>query len=381
MKHTKIATVLVTTAMILLGFLPINTSVCGDSSNEADVQFKWIDDDGHVWTDADDDGIVPYVPDIEEVPLNIQFQIIKDNSTYFGQENQQQAMENISLLGDALFTGTLDIIPSVTFIDSKTWNVPVTPTMSLNGGEITVTATAWNTTIIETLSIGGNNLNGTIVTITPNEFIFGENQTLTVTVRDATGYAYPNADVYLCYIGDVDGGVPGDPIESHMLVHMHGGGDHNGQYTIRFNTSQQTVNQTLSGFTTIRTLRNISAYVEVFRGGTPTYIYGYARTLMRPSASKIELAIEAGVGVTVSIRNVGDENATGIPFNVSVIGGIFGRINKGSDGVIPMLPADDEFIVEISVFGLGRVDITAMADTDHKTAKGLVLGPFVIILK
>ena len=360
----------------------ITSNTEGDSA----VQFKWVDDDGSIWTNADDDGVIPYIPPIEQVPLDIQFQIIKDNNTYFGQENQQQAMENITLSGNALFTGTLDEIPEVTFINSTTWNVPLVPTMALNGGEIIITVTAWNTTITEKLSIGGDNLNGTIVTITPNEFIFGQNLTLIITVTGATGYPYPNAQVYVCYIGDVDGGIPGDPIESHMLDYINGGGNTNGEYTLILNTSQQTVNQTLAGFATVKARRNISAYVKLYVGGPPTYVYGYAKSEMKPGLSELEIEVEGGFPGKIIIRNIGNETAYDVNWSVNITGGIFGYVNYNSKGSLSLpLQAGNEKKVLWLPIGFGRLEITATASAFNaeevqKTVEGFLLLFFVIIL-
>lgn len=386
-KQSKVVVVFIIltllTSIFVIGEKPL---VAFNVLKDPAVQFKWVDDDGSIWTDADDDGVIPYVPPIEQVPLDIQFQIIKDNNTYFGQENQQQAMENITLSGNALFTGTLDKIPEVTFINSTTWNVPVVPTMDINGGEINITATAWNTTITEKLSIGGDNLNGTIVTITPNEFIFGQNQTLTIQVRGATGYPYPNAQVYVCYIGDVDGGIPGDPIESHMLDYKNGGGSNNGEYTLILNTSQQTVNQTLAGFATVKARRNISAYVKLYRGGTPTYVYGYAKSEMKPGLSELEIEIKGGFLGKIIIKNIGNETAYDVNWSINIIGGVFGRINISSRGALalPLQPGEEKTAFWVTI-GFGRLKITTTAsalnaDEVTKETKGFVFLFFIIIL-
>ena len=35
----------------------------------------WIDDDGALWSDANTDSIIPYVPEVDNVPLDIQFKL------------------------------------------------------------------------------------------------------------------------------------------------------------------------------------------------------------------------------------------------------------------------------------------------------------------
>lgn len=291
------------------------------------VQFKWIDDDGTYFTGADNDGIIPGIPPVGNVPLNIQFQIIGSDHTYFGASSQTEAMENITLSGNALFTGTLDKIPGVSY-SGGTWTVPVIPTMSAGGGEITIAVTWKNYgSISETLDIGGTlyNRNGTVVSVTPSEFVIENNQTLqiTVTTSDDTPQAYSWASVYLYYLNDT-----GVPYTSHLVNSVTYGT--NGVYTLEFNTTQQTTNQTNVDFdgdgstsdTNIKAPRNLTLYVDGGMAG-----YGYAKLKMKPKSDLIVTAeaiaspatntILAGMEYTYFFINVtvddGDENTTTYP--------------------------------------------------------------------
>ena len=269
-----------------------NTTVYFTVASAPGVQWKWIDDDGGLSSD-DNDGEIPRVPTIAEQPVNLQFQIIGDDHAYYGDDWGVNAPplggENITVSGDALYLSskTLDILGGVSYSGvTHIWTVPITPTMALNGGEITFSV-SWSGygTLTEYLNIGGYNQNGSIVTISPAEFTIGENVTLTVRVTGATGYPFPNAQVFLHYV--YHNGTLINAANGGEIGEMNGGGTNNGEYTFLVNTTQQTTNQTSAysadtGWTGIRAPRNISAYVILYRGGTPTNVYGYALTIMKP---------------------------------------------------------------------------------------------------
>ena len=250
------------------------------------AEFKWIDDDGTYFTDDNTDGVIPSIPVITEVPLAIQFQLVGSDYTYWGDTNagetELQAKENITISGDSIFTGTLDKMPNVDF-SGTTWTVPIIPTMGSNGGEITITAQAWNKTITETLSIGGTNYwqNGSVVTVTPNEFnIDAENKTLDINVEWANGGSNRGATVYLYYIDDGTVATDGDPINGATKWVDKITADENGIYSMGFNRTQQTTNQTeQAGLGAIKAPRNLTIYVTTGSGGSG---YGYARVSMLP---------------------------------------------------------------------------------------------------
>ena len=283
------------------------------------VQFRWINDDGGSSSSGTaNDGVIEAVPAVGGYgPLNISFQLVSATHTYYGDDapaGQAPALygENITISGDALFTGTLDKIPGVHYI-SNTWHIELVPLMDTNGGEITISA-SWTGegSISETLTVGGSKLNGSIVTISPTQFIIDQNVTITVKVTGPTGYPYPNANVYLYWLNDT-GGPQG------LLNQTSGGGTTSGEYTFRLNRSQQTTNQTAAGNPwsggTILAPRNITAAAN-----TPTVGWGYAKAKMIPQSdlkvSVSQTTIMAGkrtrfhINVT-TVDSVG--NNTGYP--------------------------------------------------------------------
>ncbi len=255
------------------------------------AQFKWIDDDDGLSTD-DNDGELPYIPSAANTPVNIQFQIIGKDHSYYGAGGAvalKEAKENITITGNLLFKGRLDKIQGVTFA-ANTWNVPIIPTMSQGGGIIEISA-SWEDygTISETLSIGGTNYvrNGTIVTVTPNEFEIDTDQTFTVQVKYADGSSINSAAVYLFYIDDGEVVTAGDPIQGHTISEDTYGFD---GYSLGFNITQQRDNQTEAGFADIKAPRNLTVYAVAYIGSTA--VYGWALIRMKPS-NDLKVTFEA----------------------------------------------------------------------------------------
>jgi hypothetical protein len=243
----------------------------------AAARFVWVDDDGVLNVDTKHtDGVLPKIPAINQVPLSIKFKIQGDDYSYWGAgtagETVTEAAENITISGNSLFTGTLDQFPGYAdtwFDGTDTWTVPIIPTMSQGGGEITFTAVAWNKTLTADLTIGGGDYlkNGSIVTVTPSEFNIGaEDQTLTTTVKRADGITNnPFGTVYLYYLED-DGTVANEIDYVTTTTET---------YSMTFNKTQQTTNQT----GTTRAPRNLIIYVDATNSG-----YGYALIKMKPES-------------------------------------------------------------------------------------------------
>lgn len=311
-----------------------NTTVYFTVAAAPGVQWKWINDDGN-YTGADNDGVIPGIPPIWNQPLNISFQIIGDDHSYYGAGGTVATHgQNITVSGDALYLSskTVDRLPGAWFDGTSTWYVPLTPTMALNGGELAFTA-SWSGfgTIAETLTIGGDDLNGTIVTISPTEFIHDENVTLTVTVKGATGYPFPNAQVWLRWVaGDNRTLLNGS---AALLEYQNGGGNNNGEYTFVVNRTQQKTNNT-AAYGSRKAPRNISAYVRLYRGGSPVYVFGYAITTMKP---KTDLKVTMEPNTVMAGQKIKK-----IYFNTTVVdsaGNTTGYPNDASDLLVRIFNA------------------------------------------
>ena len=265
------------------------------------VQIKLIDDG-----DGNNDGELSEVPHVDNQPLTIKFQVINRKHGYLGAGDQTEDMKNITLSGNALLLSsetTLyeynEMIPgSVQFTGGKTWEVNITPTMAPNGGELTISVNWGNWgTDEETIMIGGSLLNGTVVSISPEEFVIGENITLTVRVTTPTGMPGYNAYVALYYINN-SGGL------QHLINWTNGGGTSTGEFYFFFNVSQQTDNQT-NVWPTIEAPRYIAAYADLNNVG---YGYGYAK--MKPKSD---------LGVKLSKDTLMAGEATDFWINVSIV--------------------------------------------------------------
>ncbi|MFH1101966.1 MAG: hypothetical protein V1726_08045 [Methanobacteriota archaeon] len=299
-----------------------NTSIEFSVDSAPGAQWKWIDDDGALFTGDNNDGVIPEVPVNNSQPLAIQFQIISDTHTYYGDDATADAVapqyygENITVSGNALFLPTTlddfdEMFPAAVSYASGTWTVKLIPTMAMNGGEI-VFAVDWEDqgSLTETLTIGGSKINGSIVTISPAQFTIHGNVTITVTAQDGMGHSYPNAEVSLWYVWE-----NGTISTHHPIMKKSGGGNTAGEYTFHVNTTQQTTNQTAI-YGDILAPRYIAAFVKLYMGsgyGTGSdagYVYGYALTKMKPKPD---------MKITTSPGSVMAGQKTKFWFNASII--------------------------------------------------------------
>jgi hypothetical protein len=115
---------------------------------------------------------------------------------------------------------------------------------------------------------------------------------------------------------------------------------------------------------------------------SPDLIFGMDVT--PPPTPEIEIGnITGGLfKVNAVIKNVGDGNASDVNWNISVKGGILGKIDVHSEGIIASLTAGQETTVSTDkiILGLGSITVEVKADEADKTTDGFVL-LFVIILE
>jgi len=95
----------------------------------------------------------------------------------------------------------------------------------------------------------------------------------------------------------------------------------------------------------------------------------------------------SGGVVSADIKNIGEGDATGVNWSISVKGGILGRVNVSAEGTIQTLPANSVETVQTSdpIYGFGKVNITVIASEPHygssdaKTVKGFIFIFYVIV--
>ena len=95
---------------------------------------------------------------------------------------------------------------------------------------------------------------------------------------------------------------------------------------------------------------------------------------------ELEVEIKGGFGIHLIIRNIGDNDVSGVEFDVTITGGILGMIHEHYDGIISSIPFGSEFSLDIPIFGFGPIDITATVEENTINAKGFVFLFLVIIL-
>ena len=80
------------------------------------------------------------------------------------------------------------------------------------------------------------------------------------------------------------------------------------------------------------------------------------------------------------IKDLRDTEIKDIEYEVSVVGGLLEQIDENVEGVISTLPAGEEEIIEVPVFGLGSIEINTIIDTLTEEAKGFVFLFFVLYM-
>ena len=238
-----------------------------------------------------EDKEISAIPSEDDIPTKIWFQVLNREHGYLGRGDLTKDADNITLSGGALFLEegkTLkeygEILSNAYGYESSndTWWVNIIPIMKVGGSELKISVDwgKWGTAE-ETILIGGTQQNGSVVSISPKEFYIGENVTFTVTVKDAEGDAYKNANITLYYMKD-----DGTLATSYKINETNGNGTSSGEYNFLFNVTQQTKNQSDAGFTEIKAPRYIVAYVDL-----PNVGYGYAVATMKPKSDlKVEIS-------------------------------------------------------------------------------------------
>jgi hypothetical protein len=83
--------------------------------------------------------------------------------------------------------------------------------------------------------------------------------------------------------------------------------------------------------------------------------------------------IAGGLGIKATIKNNGTSDATDVPWQIHVEGGILGLINKTVNGTTDIPSGETISVGKIMVFGFGPITITAEVAYEEKTATGTQL--------
>ncbi len=93
---------------------------------------------------------------------------------------------------------------------------------------------------------------------------------------------------------------------------------------------------------------------------------------------QIEIEIHGGFGITVFIKNLGEENLSNLDLEIDLNGLVF--IVGGGQGIIISLPSGEkEVMLRLFILGIGPGTIGITVEDAYKVADFFVIGPFVII--
>jgi hypothetical protein len=97
----------------------------------------------------------------------------------------------------------------------------------------------------------------------------------------------------------------------------------------------------------------------------------------------LELDISGKLGgIRANLKNNGTEDMEEISWEIQVTGGILRLIDVSTEGTIDILEAGDELILQSDkfVFGLGTASVSININIWRRTARALVIGPFILVL-
>jgi hypothetical protein len=92
---------------------------------------------------------------------------------------------------------------------------------------------------------------------------------------------------------------------------------------------------------------------------------------MNISASIIDVSIKGGIGISIILKNNGNENLTHIPWSIGLDGGLI-IIGKSSDGILSQLKAGEEKMIQTKILGFGKPQISVRVQDTMKNATGFV---------
>jgi hypothetical protein len=85
------------------------------------------------------------------------------------------------------------------------------------------------------------------------------------------------------------------------------------------------------------------------------------------------VSISGGMGVTVVVKNIGDDIATDIDYSISASGGILGKINKAVDGKVTLAVDEQRTLKLPMIIGLGAIAINVKVGSQTETKSGTQL--------
>lgn len=128
---------------------------------------------------------------------------------------------------------------------------------------------------------------------------------------------------------------------------------------------------------------NVMIIATIFNRNNNYYSDETAVASFSDAPPELEIEVSSTIGgISADITNAGEFDLSDVEWSISVTGGILHRINVLSEGIIENLAAGETVTVQTNetIFGLGKIDISATADLGIETRQAFVLGPFILLL-
>jgi len=96
----------------------------------------------------------------------------------------------------------------------------------------------------------------------------------------------------------------------------------------------------------------------------------------------LELEMSAGLGsISARLKNNGTQLINDIDWSIAVEGGILKLIDSSTEGVVESLAAGEETVLQTNgtIFGFGKITVSANVNVGTKTEQGFIIGPFIIL--
>jgi type II secretory pathway pseudopilin PulG len=94
----------------------------------------------------------------------------------------------------------------------------------------------------------------------------------------------------------------------------------------------------------------------------------------------LEVTVKGGMGVSITIKNVGSEPVTNVEWAITLYGG-FSIKDKSLEGTILQIPADGTATKKLPVFGFGKTNISVVVNGVETTKSGFIFLFFVLGVK
>lgn len=118
----------------------------------------------------------------------------------------------------------------------------------------------------------------------------------------------------------------------------------------------------------------------VIAGSTSSYYGGDAWLIkFRSGAPNVQFTVTGGLGIHVKITNNGTIDASDVPWQINVQGGILKLIHQTVNGTVDVAEGESKTVATGVLFGLGGLQITVTVDEQSKTGDGSQFFIFTLV--